>query len=50
MARQRNVSIGAAVWFGLGIIYFALIGRQRLVRSPEEEFALSEGELHETPA
>ena len=39
----RNVSLGAAVWFGLGIGYFALIGRHRLIRSPEEEFALSEG-------
>jgi ethanolamine permease len=38
----RNVSIGAALWFGLGIGYFALIGRHRLVRSPEEEFALTE--------
>ena len=37
----RNVSIGAAVWFGLGIAYFALVGRHRLVRAPEEEFALS---------
>jgi ethanolamine permease len=31
------------VWFGLGIVYFALIGRHKLVLSPEEEFALSKG-------
>jgi ethanolamine permease len=34
---------GAAAWYVLGIIYFALIGRHRLVLSPEEEFALSKG-------
>lgn len=31
---------GVAVWFGLGILYFALVGRRRLVLSPEEAFAL----------
>jgi ethanolamine permease len=30
---------GAAVWFGLGIAYFAFYARKRLVLSPEEEFA-----------
>jgi ethanolamine permease len=29
-----------AVWFGVGILYFALIGRHKLILSPEEEFAL----------
>ena len=29
-----------AVWFGIGIAYFALVGRHRLILSPEEEFAL----------
>ena len=29
-----------ASWFALGIVYFALIGRNRLILSPEEEFAL----------
>lgn len=31
---------GAAVWFALGIAYFAIYARRRLVLSPEEEFAL----------
>jgi ethanolamine permease len=32
--------IGAAIWFLLGIAYFAAIGRHRLVLAPEEESAL----------
>jgi ethanolamine permease len=35
---------GVAVYFLFGIIYFAVAGRNRLVLSPEEEFALTEGE------
>ncbi|MDH5225136.1 MAG: amino acid permease [Actinomycetota bacterium] len=35
---------GVAVYFVLGIIYFAIAGRHRLVLSPEEEFALTQGE------
>jgi ethanolamine permease len=35
---------GVAVYFVLGIIYFAIAGRHRLVLSPEEEFALTSGE------
>jgi ethanolamine permease len=31
---------GAAVWFGLGIAYFAVYARRRLVMSPEEDFAM----------
>lgn len=34
---------GAACWYVLGIIYFALIGRHKLVLSPEEEFAVTGG-------
>lgn len=30
---------GAAVWFALGIAYFAFYARKRLILSPEEEFA-----------
>jgi ethanolamine permease len=30
-------------WFAIGIVYFALIGRHKLILSPEEEFALSKG-------
>lgn len=32
--------IGAAVWFLLGIAYYAMIGRHRLVLAPEEEAAI----------
>ncbi|MGQ0697435.1 MAG: amino acid permease [Panacagrimonas sp.] len=35
--------IGVAIWFGIGIVYFAVVGRHKLVLSPEEEFALSKG-------
>lgn len=36
--------IGVAIWFAVGILYFAVIGRHKLVLSPEEEFAMSKGE------
>jgi ethanolamine permease len=32
--------IWVIVWFAVGIVYFALIGRNKLILSPEEEFAL----------
>jgi len=32
--------IGVAIWFAIGILYFALLGRHRLILSPEEQFAL----------
>ncbi|MGE0723040.1 MAG: amino acid permease, partial [Alphaproteobacteria bacterium] len=35
--------IGVAVWFAVCIAYFALVGRHRLVLSPEEQFAVSGG-------
>jgi ethanolamine permease len=31
-------------WFAVGIIYFAAVGRHKLILSPEEEFALSKGQ------
>lgn len=31
---------GAAIWYIVGVLYFAIWGRKRLVRSPEEEFAM----------
>ncbi len=31
-------------WYVAGILYFAIIGRHRLVLSPEEEFALTSGQ------
>jgi ethanolamine permease len=35
---------GVAAYYVLGVIYFAIAGRHRLVLSPEEEFALTAGE------
>lgn len=43
-AVYRAGVIGVAIWFAIGIIYFAIFGRHRLVLSPEEEFAISRGE------
>ncbi|MCX7354373.1 MAG: amino acid permease [Alphaproteobacteria bacterium] len=40
----RDGVIGAAIWYAAGIFYFALIGRHRLVLSPEETFAMRERE------
>ena len=37
-----KVVIGAAIWYALGLLYFALHGRRRLVYSPEERFAIAE--------
>ncbi len=39
----RSVVIGVAIFFAIGLLYFALVGRHKLVFSPEEEFALSHG-------
>ncbi len=33
--------LGAALWYFLGLLYFATYARKRLVKSPEEEFATS---------
>jgi ethanolamine permease len=35
----RWAVIGTAIWFALGLVYFAVWARHRLVRAPEEEFA-----------
>jgi ethanolamine permease len=35
---------GVAIWFVLALLYFGLSGRNKLVLSPEEEFALTQGE------
>jgi ethanolamine permease len=35
---------GVAIYYVLGVVYFAIAGRNRLVLSPEEEFALTQGE------
>ncbi len=37
----RGGAYGAAVWFVLGVAYFAFYARHRLILSPEEEFALN---------
>ena len=39
----RQGVIGVAIWFAVGILYFALFGRRHLVLSPEEEFAVTKG-------
>jgi ethanolamine permease len=36
----QSVVVGAAIWYALGLAYFAFHGRKRLVLAPEEEFAL----------
>jgi len=39
----REGVYAALAWYVAGILYFALVGRHRLVLSPEEEFALTHG-------
>lgn len=39
-AAYRAGIIGVAIWFAVFVAYFALIGRNKLILSPEEEFAL----------
>jgi ethanolamine permease len=36
----RTGVLGVAIWFAVGIAYFAIAGRHRLILSPEEEFAI----------
>lgn len=36
----RGGVLWVALWFAIGIAYFALLGRKRLILSPEEEFAM----------
>jgi ethanolamine permease len=40
-ANYRSAAIGAAAWFLVGIAWFAVHSRHRLVLSPEEQFALA---------
>ena len=37
----QKVVVGAAIWFALGLLYFAVFGRRRLVYAPEEAFAVA---------
>ena len=39
----RSVVVGVAIFFAVGLVYFAIAGRHRLVLSPEEEFAMGHG-------
>lgn len=40
----RNGVYASLAWYVAGILYFAIIGRHRLVLSPEEEFAITGGQ------
>jgi ethanolamine permease len=40
----RTGVYATAVWYAAGLLYFAVIGRHRLMLSPEEEFALTGGQ------
>src|SRR5688572_127732 len=37
----RSGVLGVLIWFAVATLYFALVGRHKLILSPEEEFALS---------
>ncbi len=39
----RSVIVGVAIFFAIGLAYFAVRGRHHLVFSPEEEYAMSHG-------
>jgi ethanolamine permease len=39
----RGAVYYVAAFYALGILYFAVYGRNQLILSPEEEFALSKG-------
>ena len=39
---QKGV-FGVAAWYVIGVLYFAVFGRHKLVLSPEEEFAMTHG-------
>jgi ethanolamine permease len=41
-ADYRAAVVGALLWFVIGIVYFAAYARHRLVRAPEESFAMDE--------
>ncbi len=37
----RKGVLGVLIWFAVATVYFALVGRHKLILSPEEEFALA---------
>jgi ethanolamine permease len=43
-ADYRPGVVGTLIYFVIGLLYFAIVGRHKLVLSPEEEFALSHGQ------
>jgi ethanolamine permease len=43
-ADYRPGVVGVAIWFVLAVLYFAVVGRHKLILSPEEEFAMTGGE------
>jgi ethanolamine permease len=43
-ADYRPGVVGVAIWFLLAILYFAVVGRHKLILSPEEEFAMTRGQ------
>ena len=45
----QKVVIGAAVWYGLGLLWFGVYARRRLVRAPEESFALAAHDSRDAP-
>jgi ethanolamine permease len=45
----RKVVIGAAIWYALGLLWFALFARRNLVLAPEESFALSARSPRDVP-
>lgn len=45
----QKVVLGAAVWYGLGLLWFAVYARRRLVLAPEESFALSAHDSRDEP-
>lgn len=46
----RTGVLWVALWFAIAIGYFALVGRHRLILSPEEEFALAQASKSPGPA
>lgn len=45
----QKVVVGAAVWYGLGLLWFAVYARHKLVLSPEESFARSAHDQQDDP-
>jgi ethanolamine permease len=41
--KYQKAVYAVAIFYMLGIVYFAFYGRKQLILSPEEEFAMSRG-------